>query len=59
MTPEIRLHVDRRGRIFVENATAEVMEALQALGWDERGGEALAVRVEEPSPQETCRCPKA
>jgi hypothetical protein len=45
MTPEIRLHVDRRGRVFVENATAEVMEALQDLGWDARGGEPVPVRV--------------
>ncbi len=57
MTPEIRLHVDRRGRVFVENATAEVMQALRALGWNERGRE-VEVKVPEPNTQETCRCPK-
>lgn len=58
MTPDIRLHVDPRGRVFVENATAEMMEVLRALGWDERAREAVTVTVPDPNPQETCRCPK-
>lgn len=47
------IHVDSRGRIFVENATVEIMNALRALGWT---GERTQIDVrtdstEDPDPQ--------
>lgn len=42
-----RLHVDPRGRVIVENATAEIMEALAALQWPAGAGfDAVRVAVE-------------
>lgn len=62
MTPEVKLHVDRRGRVFVENATVEVMEALNALGWTAGRGPALDVKVNDVTTvlreMRNSRCPK-
>lgn len=50
MSTEPRLHLDARGRVIVENATAEIMEALAALRWSGAAGPGIRVSASPTRP---------
>ena len=47
MSEEARIHVDARGRVFIENASAAIMEAVNSLGWLNRTATMVTIGIGE------------